>query len=102
MEIGSDGAANRQFVKQFQSGGRGRTRTYEGIASGFTVRPLCRSGHSPISTHSVDRTKKTEPTLSGYGALYGQPTRRSQWRPVRRAGDRVSHGKVQPDRPFGP
>src|SRR3982751_5086578 len=22
-------------------GGRGRTRTYEGIASGFTVRPLC-------------------------------------------------------------
>ncbi len=31
----------------FQSGGGGRTRTYEGIASGFTVRPLCRSGHSP-------------------------------------------------------
>src|SRR5579862_2898515 len=30
-----------------KSGGRGRTRTYEGIASGFTVRPLCRSGHSP-------------------------------------------------------
>jgi hypothetical protein len=28
-------------------GGGGRTRTYEGIASGFTVRPLCRSGHSP-------------------------------------------------------
>src|SRR5665213_1404958 len=30
-----------------KAGGRGRTRTYEGIASGFTVRPLCRSGHSP-------------------------------------------------------
>ncbi len=29
-------------------GGGGRTRTYEGIASGFTVRPLCRSGHSPF------------------------------------------------------
>ena len=28
-------------------GGGSRTRTYEGIASGFTVRPLCRSGHSP-------------------------------------------------------
>ena len=28
-------------------GGGGRTRTYEGLASGFTVRPLCRSGHSP-------------------------------------------------------
>jgi hypothetical protein len=30
-------------------GGGSRTRTYEGIASGFTVRPLCRSGHSPLS-----------------------------------------------------
>ena len=29
-------------------GGGSRTRTYEGLASGFTVRPLCRSGHSPI------------------------------------------------------
>ena len=29
------------------AGGGGRTRTCEGIASGFTVRPLCRSGHSP-------------------------------------------------------
>ncbi len=32
-----------------ESGGGGRTRTYEGLASGFTVRPLCRSGHSPTS-----------------------------------------------------
>ena len=29
------------------NGGGSRTRTYEGVASGFTVRPLCRSGHSP-------------------------------------------------------
>ncbi len=34
--------------KNFRGGG-GRTRTYEGLASGFTVRPLCRSGHSPRS-----------------------------------------------------
>src|SRR6202044_1401012 len=31
-----------------RGGGGSRTRTYEGIASGFTVRPLCRSGHSPV------------------------------------------------------
>ena len=31
-------------------GGGSRTRTYEGYASGFTVRPLCRSGHSPLRT----------------------------------------------------
>ena len=31
-----------------RSGGGSRTRTCEGVASGFTVRPLCRSGHSPI------------------------------------------------------
>ena len=33
----------------FMAGGGGRTRTYEGIASGFTVRPLCHSGHSPAT-----------------------------------------------------
>ncbi len=32
-----------------KTGGGGRTRTDEGLASGFTVRPLCRSGHSPAS-----------------------------------------------------
>ncbi len=31
------------------NGGEGRTRTYEGLASGFTVRPLCRSGHFSTS-----------------------------------------------------
>src|SRR5437667_5463287 len=39
--------AKFKFLFYFQIGGGGRTRTYEGIASGFTVRPLCRSGHSP-------------------------------------------------------
>ena len=29
-------------------GGGSRTRTYEGYARGFTVPPLCRSGHSPL------------------------------------------------------
>ena len=37
----------KSFCKEKGSGGRGRTRTYEGIARGFTVPPLCRSGHSP-------------------------------------------------------
>ncbi len=35
-------------------------RTYEGLASGFTVRPLCRSGHSPnalkAGAHALMRT----------------------------------------------
>ena len=35
-----------QILKK-KDGGGSRTRTCEGIASGFTVRPLCRSGHSP-------------------------------------------------------
>jgi hypothetical protein len=43
------GLAEPKPAKQAKAGGRGRTRTYEGIASGFTVRPLCRSGHSPPS-----------------------------------------------------
>src|SRR5688572_23524750 len=34
-------------------GGGSRTRTYEGLASGFTVRPLCRSGHSPVSMPAI-------------------------------------------------
>ncbi len=36
-----------RFAALIGSGGGSRTRTCEGIASGFTVRPLCRSGHSP-------------------------------------------------------
>ena len=36
-----------------KTGGGSRTRTYEGEASGFTVRPLCRSGHSPDDQFSV-------------------------------------------------
>src|ERR1700688_3806322 len=41
-------------------GGRGRTRTYEGIASVFTVPPLCRPGHSPPKPpHRIDLERKT-------------------------------------------
>ena len=47
-------------------GGRGRTRTYEGIASGFTVRPLCRSGHSPPKPwHRVDLERQSAPPRVG-------------------------------------
>ncbi len=40
------------------AGGGGRTRTYEGLASGFTVRPLCRSGHSPHPQGTSPRGRK--------------------------------------------
>ena len=39
-------SACRAVARRAKAGGGGRTRTYEGLASGFTVRPLCRSGHS--------------------------------------------------------
>ena len=45
-------AAPRE-ARRAKRGGGGRTRTYEGIASGFTVRPLCRSGHSPGSRRTA-------------------------------------------------
>src|SRR3954453_14215398 len=38
-------------------GGGSRTRTYEGLASGFTVRPLCRSGHSPTAGSGQRRSR---------------------------------------------
>jgi hypothetical protein len=41
------GLPSRSARQGAKAGGGGRTRTYEGIASGFTVRPLCHSGHSP-------------------------------------------------------
>src|SRR4029434_7295545 len=43
----------------YTDGGGGRTRTYEGSASGFTVRPLCRSGHSPVSMTSCSAKKRS-------------------------------------------
>jgi hypothetical protein len=43
---------SRKHYNSRNSGGGGRTRTYEGLASGFTVRPLCHSGHSPMSAGS--------------------------------------------------
>src|SRR5262245_51134079 len=55
-------------------GGGSRTRTYEGEASGFTVRPLCRSGHSPKSL--LDCSSQT-PASPGFaraqiGPLYAR------------------------------
>ena len=44
----------RRKLAKFQGviGGGSRTRTYEGIARGFTVPPLCRSGHSPTGPNA--------------------------------------------------
>src|SRR5690242_10102965 len=51
-----------EFPLLKQVGGRGRTRTCEGIASGFTVRPLCRSGHSPPKPwHRIDLERQSAP-----------------------------------------
>ena len=36
-------------------GGGGWTRTNEAESSGFTVRPLCHSGHSPITSNNENR-----------------------------------------------
>jgi hypothetical protein len=51
-------------------GGGGRTRTYEGLASGFTVRPLCRSGHSPASTCMARGRKRPRVDEAGCGEAY--------------------------------
>jgi hypothetical protein len=47
LKRGSREIANNLIIS-IVSGGGGRTRTYEDVVSGFTVRPLCRSGHSSI------------------------------------------------------
>ncbi len=57
--------------RQNKGGGRGRTRTYEGLASGFTVRPLCRSGHSPIPLGERWPRGQTPGGLAGTRAVYG-------------------------------
>ena len=60
------------------AGGGGRTRTYEGVARGFTVLPLCRSGHSSVQTacqpHACQTMKPrvggaSTPSLCGRRAL---------------------------------
>ena len=48
-------------------GGGSRTRTYEGVASGFTVRPLCRSGHSPNSSGRLPAKTSGNCTAFGCG-----------------------------------
>jgi hypothetical protein len=50
-----------RVLLRFRSGGGGsRTRTYEGLASGFTVRPLCRSGHSPSAQPEAGALRPNE------------------------------------------
>jgi hypothetical protein len=48
------------------AGGGGRTRTYEGLASGFTVRPLCHSGHSPAPAKIKSRRRKRPGPAEAY------------------------------------
>ncbi len=55
--VGDEFACKKQAREE--SGGGGRTRTYEGLASGFTVRPLCRSGHSPFGAWPEAKTPRT-------------------------------------------
>ena len=64
------GRRRRRDLRRMAGGG-GRTRTYEGLASGFTVRPLCHSGHSPVSAEIKSRGRK-RPGLAeaGCGEAY--------------------------------
>jgi hypothetical protein len=75
----ADASAPPHFNLHFQAGGGGRTRTYEGLASGFTVRPLCRSGHSPakrVIKHSQEVTQwlghRQIPHSEMYSALHSE------------------------------
>jgi hypothetical protein len=73
-----EGARAKSEIKttaKNRSGGRGRTRTYEGIASGFTVRPLCRSGHSPPKPlHRIDLERQSAASAgrSGFAGFMGR------------------------------
>ncbi len=60
--------APRRICPGYSASGGGGTRTYEGLASGFTVRPLCRSGHSPVAGTGVrKRLGKPEAWAGDYG-----------------------------------
>ncbi len=61
--------AGRGKHSEERRGGGGRTRTYEGIASGFTVRPLCRSGHSPSHVGRAATASTTGLPAAGNDAL---------------------------------
>ena len=50
--VGLEGICLKCLYIQRLAGGGSRTRTYEGIARGFTVPPLCRSGHSPTGPNA--------------------------------------------------
>ena len=72
-------------------GGGSRTRTCEGLASGFTVRPLCRSGHSPTWVELPRRSGTTnQPAETGSGAFLRATRRRCQ--PKQQPGGFSRHG----------
>ena len=73
-----------------KNGGGGRTRTCEGIASGFTVRPLCRSGHSPEGhcTALISKDNRLRRPV-GICRFYAEVFQRSQW--SHRSKDAGSH-----------
>ena len=98
-----------QFSFYLQSGGRGRTRTYEGIASGFTVRPLCRSGHSPPKpSHRIDLERQSAPSgRSGFAVLWGGGPMKSMEHAspsftVCKCGDHMGIGSQWPQNPGNP
>src|ERR1044071_4397601 len=88
-------AAKSKIPSYFQSGGGGRTRTYEGIASGFTVRPLCRSGHSPAAAGGRGGFSSTD-TCGALFKLLGDVIELG----IERAADRI-HGSNDHDRNAG-
>src|SRR6185312_8715583 len=68
------GCLGQGFPAGAKVGGRGRTRTYEGIASGFTVRPLCRSGHSPKPLRTaLTAQRKRNRRCRGCGFMVSRP-----------------------------
>src|SRR5690606_2539319 len=75
--------------RQNKGGGRGRTRTYEGLASGFTVRPLCHSGHSPVPLGKRWPMDQAARRLTGTRAVYGDAALCCQHQS--RLADRLSH-----------
>ena len=75
-------------------GGGGRTRTYEGLASGFTVRPLCRSGHSPASRTKCLADEAARACQGRFEAGLMLPRRTSCQLEMRRRSD----GPIAPSR----
>ena len=78
-------------------GGGSRTRTYEGIARGFTVLPLCRSGHSPGSSEPVrQKTRAMRGACRGRLSEIGVPPVNPKKVCALRCSE--EHGKARPTR----